>query len=302
MNAQQLKEFILNDTLSDDFLILVCEDNFYIAKQYAEEIASRKNLCLNIIDSLSELDLGAVADLFAETSESRLNILLTDTFNEKYNNYYDYYNTIVICSKIDKQIAKQVEPFTVKIPKAPDWAIKEYIKTYCEGLTDLRIDDLYNLTNGDIYRITNELDKIKLFDKNNRDNILAELLNDPYVDFCNTTIFDIKNYILQKNKSALCEYLKHKNYAEIDPISITNLLLADYKKNLLLRFNKGTTAESLGLSKGAAYYAKTGCNLSEAELQDKINFLSKIDYKLKSGELDIPKELITTYILSHILS
>lgn len=302
MNAQQLKEFITNDTLSDDFLILLCEDNFYLAKQYAAEIASRKNLCLNIISSLAELDLGAVAELFAETAESRLNVLLTDTFDEKYNNYYDYYNTIVICSKIDKQIVKQVEPFTVKMPKPADWAVKEYIKIYCEGLTDNRIDELYTLTNGDIYRITNELDKIKLFDKGQRDTILAQLLNDPYVDFNNTTIFDIKGYILQKNKSALSEYLSHKNYAEIDPISITSLLLSDYKKNLLLRFNKGTTAESLGLSKGAAYYVKSGCNLSEDELRDKIDFLSKIDYKLKSGDLDIPKELITTYILSHILN
>ena len=38
MTLEELKNSILDNTLSDEFIILKCEDNFFIADQYVDKI------------------------------------------------------------------------------------------------------------------------------------------------------------------------------------------------------------------------------------------------------------------------
>lgn len=302
MTLQKLKELILNDTLSDDLIIFLCEDDHFLATQYTNEIAARKNFKINIIKDIRELQNDSLGNLFEDSNSNRLNLLITDNFDTFVSNYYDLENTIIICDKIDKKIAKNVEPYIVKIKKATDWAVKDFMNVYCPGLAPTLVDMLYQNTNGNIYRIINELDKLNLFDKDEKNSILGQLLTAKGTDLYYRTIFDAKNAILKTDLAQLSDLMEHKDIIDMDAMALTALLLNEYKRNLLLRFNSKTTPEQLGIDKKQVYFIKNNCKLTEEQLSKKIEFLSSIDYKLKTGKLDMDKDQLLTYLISHILA
>jgi len=302
MTLQKLKELILNDTLSDDFLIFLCEDDHFLATQYTNEIAARKNFKINIIKDVREVQNDSLGSLFEDSNSNRLNVLVTDTFDTFVTNYYDLENTIVICDKIDKKIVKNVEPYIVKVKKVAEWAVKDFINVYCPGLNPTLVDMLYQNTNGNIYRIINELDKLNLFDKDEKNIILSQLLTARGTDLYYRTIFDAKNALLKADLFQLSDLIEHKDSVDMDALALTALLLNEYKRNLLLRFNSSTTPEQLGIDKKQVYFIKNNCKLNEVQLCEKIEFLSSIDYKLKAGKLDMDKDQLLTYLISHILA
>ena len=123
MDVKKLKESILNNSLSDDFLILLCEENFFVADQYVSKICQNKHCQENYVEELINQDNSSLSLVF-DFSNS-INILKTEVFNLFYNDYSQFKNNIVICSKIDKKIEPQLIEFIVKIPKLVDWQIKD---------------------------------------------------------------------------------------------------------------------------------------------------------------------------------
>lgn len=303
MTLTQLKDAIINEVLSDDFLVLLCEEDHYLAMHYVKEILETKNLKLNIIDKLEDSNEGSLGLLLEESNSNKLNVLITDVFKENKANYYNYKNTIVICNKIDKSIGTKMDPFIVKMVKLTEWAVLDYLKMCYAGVSVDIIDYLYKITNGDAYKMNSELNKTLSFDIKDRDTIFKQLLAANRNEYYTKNIFDIKNALLKKDTYTLLDFFCHLDCDIADPIVITNLLLTEYKRNLLLRFNSKTTCEDLGITKQQAYFVKNSCgSMTELELKDKIKFLSQIDYRLKNGELELDKDQFITYIVSHLMA
>lgn len=301
MDVKKLKENILNNSLSDDFLILLCEENFFVADQYVSRICQNKHCQENYVEELinqDNLSLSLVFDF-----SNNINILKTELFNLFYNDYSQFKNNIVICNKIDKKIEPQLTEFIVKIPKLVDWQIKDFMKLNCKYLEEDEINWLFDVTNGDIYRIENELDKIKLYSNDKQREILNELKYDESTDLYKISTFTLSEAILKRNTLVISDYLQHINVADIDPFSLVGLLVSNYKKILFINFNSGLTAEQLKMTpkqiNAIKYYYK---NISESTVVNSLKFLTNLDKQIKLGNLDMPKKELIEFIICSLLN
>ena len=298
MTIIELKKCIETQVIPEDFIIFLCSDNSFIADQYVEAICEINNLTKTNINSLQD-QVSALSLVLEKTDE--LNVLKTDNFEEMLIDYSNLKNTIVICNKIDKKIKPFVEDYIIQVPKLVDWQIKSYINKICPTLEPDEVEWLYDATNGDIYRIINEIDKLLLFPVNERKTMLSELRYNPGSDLYALTIFDLAEGIIRNNKPLVLEFLRHDNL-NFDLMSITGAMLRTVKEIILLTQNSGKTLEEIGVSKGRAWHIKQDWkNFPISRLQMLLQFLSGIDLKLKSGLLDMSKEAQIDYLITNTI-
>ena len=152
MKLEELKNSIIKKNAPDSLLVFVTSGNNFLAEQYLEGIAKSKELDINKINSLKDLE-SASALVF--DYGSMLNVLRVEVFDE-FAEYKDLKNVVVICNKLDKKIEKVVADYVITMPKLTDWQVVDYILTLCPGLDEDEAKMLYKITYGDIYRIDNE--------------------------------------------------------------------------------------------------------------------------------------------------
>lgn len=300
MKIKDLKQYITHKNKLDQFMIFVCKDNYFLAEQYVDAICSNFSLQKRYVETIQETKNNALSLVF--DFSQILNVIIVDEFAENLENYSEYFNCIVICKKIDKKISNDVEKFCIEFPELLDWQVKDYIKTNCKGLDQYDIDWLYSATEGNIYRITNEINKIKLFQINNQQEVLAALkYNSP--DLYTQTLFNISDAVFKKDILTLIDYFLHKNSCDFDAFGLVYALLKTFKKMLFVLCNSGLTAEQIGITQkqysGIKYYNQ---GLSKEYLEKSILFLSSIDERIKTGKLDIPKESLIDYIICNVIS
>ena len=298
MTIIDLKKSIEAQNVPNDFMIFVCSDNTFIAEQYIKAICDINNMTKTSIKSLQE-QTSALALVMESTDE--LKVLKTDTFTEALIDYSSLTNTIVICNKIDKKIKAFVDDYVVEFPKLTDWQVKSYMTLICPTLEQDDIDWLYNATNGDIYRIVNELDKLLLFPKTEQKTILAELRYGENSDLYALSIYDLTDAIIRNNKSIVIDYLKHKDF-NFDLMAINNQMLKTVKDIILVTQNSGKTMTELGLPEWL--YKKIKRNWAGFpldRLQKLLKFLTATDIKLKSGLIDTNKSAQIDYLITNVM-
>jgi hypothetical protein len=298
MTIIELKNFISNGLMPSDFMIFVQKDNRFLANQYLKALIQLAPNGLNKISSIYEPLQSSLALLTASDS---INILTVDTFEERAEDYNQFENTIVVCDQIDKSIAKSVEKYVINFPKLEEWQIFDYIKTLCGGLTPDEINWLIKATEGNLERITNELDKVTIFDKNQQKEIFASIMYDPQTDMYNIDLFTIVNALVEGNSMVLFEFLSHNDYDFLDPVVLVNRALVSLKNIILISQNPLLTAEDCGVSAGQFKFIKykyTSLNLEAAKA--KLKFLAGFDLDLKTSKLDMSKRDMLNYLLSHL--
>ena len=302
MKLQDIKKAIIDKTIEDNFLVFLCSENYFIADQYVEAIATAKNYNLQYIDSLTETE--STAALIQEDAEI-LYVLKTEVFEEARPDYSNYNNVIVICKKIDKKLDKVVKDFVVNVPKLEEWQVVAYMQTICPGLSDQDYALFYKAAGKDIYKIDNELNKVALFNKVEQRNVMMDLLFGEGSDMYSVDTFDLVNKILENNKPKVYEILSRRKYLDLAPFAVIALLLRNYKNIVLINHKSNMSAAELketGLSQGQInmyqrYY--TGYPLDY--LMNAIRFLSGLDYKLKTGLLDMSDDQLFDYIICNIM-
>lgn len=302
MKLSDLKDYILNDVAPEILLVFVCEGDSFIAEQYIQEIANRKELDIKYYDNLqATINSASDFNLF-EDVEHNLKVIHTDIFNEKFDDYNDFEDCIVVCNKIDKAVKTKIEYNTVVFPKTVDWQVKAYIKTVCPELDDKIVDAIYKNCNGSAYKITNVLDNIKLFDTEKQNAVADALLNAKNTDLFNMDFLVFVDAILNKDRFSVYKVLCHKDCCDIDPIALTNVLLSKFKNILFVKYNSGRSNSELEISDKYAWVIKNKINnWSERELKKNIDFLSSIDSRLKFGLLDVDKNYMLDYICCRLI-
>lgn len=298
MTLIDLKKAIEAQNVPDDFMILLCSDNTFIADQYVEAICGINNLTKTLIKSLQE-QTSALALVMEHTDE--LSVLKTDVFEEALIDYSNLKNTVVICNKIDKKIKPLVEDYIIEVPKLTDWQVKSYINLICPELDEEEVDWLYTATNGDIYKIINEVDKLLLFPRTEQKQMLSELRFSPNSDLYSITIYDLSEAIIRNNKAVLLDYMKHKDFS-FDLMSIVGITLKTVKEILMVTQNSGKTATELGMPDWL--YKKTARNYKGfplERLQYLLRFLANVDLKLKSGLIDTSKSAQIDYLITNLI-
>lgn len=279
-------------------LVFVYEDNSFLAYQYAREIAKKRNLTINYIDSIDEV----LSSFNLFDVEKSLRILAIDKFEIK-KDISNIKDIIIICKNTNYENV-------IKFPKLESWQIKSYMQTNCPGLSSKEIDWLYDITasigknNENIYRLSNEIEKINCFPKEQQEDIFKELNNtNGYSDLSPLSIFNLTNYIFKRDYTNVAKLLEDIDSIDVEGVGLVTILHKNFKQLIDIQLGKNVTPESLGLSVKQFKAIEYNCGkYSQQELIRIFKFLTSVDYKLKSGMLDLSKDRLIDYIVCNILS
>lgn len=298
MKLSDLKNQIINKRPINNFMIFKCEDSFFIAEQYVKEISENNDFDIKYINSLAEIQKNDL-DLFLVSNS--LYILKTDTFSEIVDDYNILENCIVICNKVDKKIDSLVNDFIVEFTTPEEWQVIDFIKTICTNIDDNDSKWLYYATNKDLYRLNNELDKIKLFYNDEQKEIINYFKYNTNTDLYQITTFELSDYIIKNNLTELFQYFIHKSSTMIEAMSLINLLIGQYKKITLVKYST-LDAQKIGISQAQYNYLKYNSNLSEVYLTKALLFLTNIDSRIREGKIDLGKSNILDYVICRLIS
>lgn len=299
MNLIQLKESITNGIIPSDFLILVTKDNQFLATQYIQAIGKLANGGLNKVNSIYEPQQSTFSLLVAPTDA--INVLYTDIFIERSEDYSQFKNTIVVCEQVDKSIAKSVEDYTIKLPKLEEWQILDYAKTICSNIEDEDLLWLIKITDNNIERILNELDKVALFKKTEQKAIFNSIRFDQQTDLFKIDLFTIINALVDGNTLVLYDFLRNADKDTIEPVMLANRVLTNLKNIILVSKNLNLTAADCGISAGQFNFIKRNYyNLNVEAVKQKIKFLTNFDLALKTSKLDLSKRDMLSYLVNNL--
>ena len=298
MTLMELKKSIEAQNIPDDFMIFLCSENSFIADQYIDAICEINNLVKTRINTLQ--DQASALSLVLESTDE-LKVMKVDTFEEALIDYSDLKNTVVVCNKIDKKVKSLVEDYIIEVAKLADWQIKSYIKFICPVLNDDELDWLYQATEGNIYKMINEVDKIKLFPVPEQRSVLDAIRFSPDSDLYSVSIYDLADAIIRNNKPFVLDFLRHKNI-NFDLMQIVGATLQKVKNIILVTQNSGKTASEIGINDKYMYrLRKDWYGFPESRLKALLEFLSSIDLKLKTGSLDMSKEAQIDYFIANTI-
>ena len=305
-NLRTLKAILNQGVVNNNLFIFVWEDNPFLALQYTDRISKLRNLPLEYVDSFSSL-YSDEEDLFGLSSMiESIKVFRCDKFECPQSfDLNRLKNTIIICKDINLD-----NEFVYRFPKLEDWEIIAYMKSQCKGLTNDEVKWLHSITssisknNENIYRLDNEMKKLKCFDVNEQEKIFKELSNsNGYGDLSPLTIFNFTNAILKKDKMTIMNVLDDLDSIDVEGVGLITILHKNFKQLIDVQMGKNVTAESLGMSPKQFAAVKYNCNKFSSNTLIKIfKCLTELDYKLKSGQLELSNPRMIDYIVCSVLS
>lgn len=307
MNLMDFKTSLEEGMIDEDLIVFVYDGDSWLAEQYTAEIISLRGLATSNINALTDISEDSALALVMNFDE-RLNILRTDVFAEEYEDYSQFKNCIIICNKIDKKLEKNesLQNYVIKLPKLVDWQVKDYMKIICPELTEQALDWLYGASKGNIYRILNEIDKINLFEGKEKLDVLTEIANEKNTDLVVPAVkdsFGVFDAILYRDYDKVMSILEHRDQYDLRPFGLQMITLGKLKLIALLGLKGNVTDKELGpLVKQAWAQKKYGKPIPQSRYINAIEFLSAIDNRVKTGELDLPEDKLFDYILTHLFT
>ena len=288
MNIKDLKSIVESKSSYEKLLIFVTgksEQSTFICKQYLNEIIHYKS---NVINVLSLDELVAVKSDFLFGGCDEFVICTTDIFDTKQvDKIKTLTNCIIVCKEITASLKSALEEYVVEFPNLEEWQIEDYIQSFCKGLNEKSSKELAKLCNYNIYRTSNEVDKISLFNENSQELLLADLVRDNFTDDVNNyEMFNLSNAIVSLNKSELSAIWKKVEMFDSDPMWLLSILISHYKTIIDVFLYPHSTPETCGISvkrfNAIKYYNR---NYSKKQLVNIYMFLTDVDRALKTGEL-----------------
>jgi CRISPR/Cas system CSM-associated protein Csm2 small subunit len=297
-----LKKRIENKSIGDSFLVMSYYDNSFLAYQYINEIAKIKNLEKVSIDTLDNIK---PANVFGIT-DNNLYILHVEEFDSDISNFQPYKNYVVICNKISERTRSNVVETAVycALPKLLEWQIIDYIKFTCNGLNDNQVRKLYSKSNGDIYKAHKESLKISIFQNNEQLKIFEEIsIDNGYDGTSKVTVYSLATSLINKNIKGVSEAMVQIGVTDIDAMSLVGVLHKNLKHIVDIKLSSTSTAQSLGMTTNQfdTIY-NTYINVSGTRVINMLEFITSIDYKLKSGLLPLSDNRLLDYVVCNMLA
>ena len=299
MKLSELKKHLTTGALPSEFIVFInAKDSTFLANQYLQTMVTLAPGGRRDIKSIYE-PLQSTACLLLD-EETTLNVLRVETFDERAESYDQFDYTVVICDKIDKSIAKVVEPYTIQIPTLEPWQILDYSKQLCKGLSDADLNWLIENSNGNIDCVLNELDKIKLFSKDEQYQIFSELRAERSVGTRGLDFNKTADAIVYGDTMYLFNLLASGGAEVFEPVGLANRAFNSLKAILLATQNPTLSAEDLGMSAAQCGYLRRNSPSLNVELaQRKLKFLATFDFDLKTSKLDLSKQEMLNYLLAN---
>lgn len=298
MTNEKLKQAIESKTLDDSIIILLYKNDVakYIANTYINEICKYKNLEKQYINSITQIPSD---NDFLMDSDNVLYVLEV----EKLTEYpMDEKNLVIVTKSVPSDIqvdyVEMIEPTTNHI--------LSYVSNRLKGLSEDIIKWLCNVCKYDINRLDNECKKLEKFPAASQNQIFMLMNQDnAYSDLSENNIFNFTNAVLDKKYDLIGELIQELDTADIEPLACVTILLNQFKKKIEFLLNPKATAQSCGMTDKQFYFLKKHPEkyspFTSDEMIRNIEFLSNIDYQIKSGNLDLSREQLLSYITINVL-
>ena len=297
MELRELKNKILAQEALSFPLLFINYDNDYLIKSYIKKIAENNSLTIKEIESIKEM-VDIESGMFKEVDYLYIYKLNKDD-NLSKEQLKDY--KIILISDTDR---KDSDIEKVVFNKLENWQIEAYVQALLPGLDNREVSWLCKNAKYDIWRLDNEASKLNIFDKKDQSKILMAINDDNgYVDLNELTIFNLSNAIMNKDMLGIKKVVEDIDNIDVEGTGLVTILLKNFLNIINIQTNSKATAQSLGMSeKQFRYLQYNQCNkYSNEELFNIYNFLTDIDYKLKSGLLEMTNNQLNYYVLSHII-
>lgn len=297
MELRELKNKILAQEALSFPLLFINYDNDYLIKSYIKKIAENNSLTIKEIESIKEM-VDIESGVFKEVDYLYIYNLNKDD-NLSKEQLKDY--KIILISDTDR---KDSDIEKVVFNKLENWQIEAYVQTLLPGLDNREVSWLCKNAKYDLWRLDNEASKLNIFDKKDQSKILMAINDDNgYVDLNELTIFNLSNAIMNKDMLGIKKVVEDIDNIDVEGTGLVTILLKNFLNIINIQTNSKATAQSLGMSeKQFRYLQYNQCNkYSNEELFNIYNFLTDIDYKLKSGLLEMTNNQLNYYVLSHII-
>ena len=297
MELRELKNKILAQEALSFPLLFINYDNDYLIKSYIKKIAENNSLTIKEIEFIKEM-VDIESGMFKEVDYLYIYNLNKDD-NLSKEQLKDY--KIILISDTDR---KDSDIEKVVFNKLENWQIEAYVQTLLPGLDNQEVSWLCKNAKYDIWRLDNEASKLNIFDKKDQSKILMAINDDNgYVDLNELTIFNLSNAIMNKDMLGIKKVVEDIDNIDVEGTGLVTILLKNFLNIINIQTNSKATAQSLGMSeKQFRYLQYNQCNkYSNEELFNIYNFLTDIDYKLKSGLLEMTNNQLNYYVLSHII-
>ena len=305
ISLEKLKENIEKKLPLESFYIFNYDDNTFIVNQYVNAISQIKDLKLTYVEDLKGFfpdkdDIFGTIELIDETS---LYVYKCEEFDNKDYSIKDIKNLIIVCKKVDDETSKIFDSYLVKFPKLEEWQIKDYVYSKGDGIADVKLDWLCSVAGNDIYRLDNELSKLTLFSKGERD-LLFEMFSDEdmYSDMSSHHTFDMSTALLKRDVSRVAQLLEDKDIWDSDPLPLQVLLSKNFKQVIQIQSSPNITADKLGMKPNQFYaISKNNCgHYNKEQLLKIFDVVTKSEYMMKTGQL--PLSMFLDYMIVNILS
>lgn len=224
---------------------------------------------------------------------------------QTWHNYFEKPNPDCILMVVLQELLPETSPIGQQlqkygfIEKIKDMDRKEYpmfvknlFSKYQYQITDQAIEALLERTNMDFQLIAQESEKLMLFAYDTKviDEKEVLLLVSRNLE---ENIFELTNALLSKNQQKTIEIFYDLVARNEDPIRILNNIVGKVRElmHAKLLIDKGyrqdQIADHFRIKSGRAYYlVKNAMSVSFEMLETHLSKLSKLDYEIKSGQID----------------
>lgn len=289
MKIETLKASIEANNISDSLIVFHYEDVPFVAVQYVKEISRIRNLKVSYIEDITALEKSS-EDIFGTSqTSSDITVYKCDTFESISENLARQKDLIIVARKISAAAKKLFQPYIVEIPKLKEWQIKDYVYSSVPGIDSKELDWFIQTCHFDIYRIENELDKLKLFSENERKFLFSDMkYQGAFSDLSVYNVFNITNAVTSKDINNLINALKEIKSFDAEPLGIVTLLYQGFRKLIQVWLAKNPTPDNTGLKSNVIYALNKAPRVySKEQLLNCFLMLTEIDKQLKSGKIEI---------------
>ena len=301
MQIDEVKYIIENKKYSGQLFIFQYSDTKFIVKQYIEKLVLDFNFELSYNDEIDDKIITGIS-LFGDVNDNILRVYDINEFDYS-GNLLNEKNLIILCKKIKDELKTIYSDNIITVPKLENWQIKDFVYSVGDGIPESDLDKLIELCDGNIYRLTQELDKMLIFPNSLKQNIFKEFYKDGvFNDLSDATIFDFCSSIIKKDITKLTYIYSQLDRMDVNPLGFVSILYQNIKDIIKIQLGVKPTPESTGIAKNKFYAIKYN-NLNKFNTKQLIQIfelLTDIDKQVKLGQLDVDN--IIDYVVVSIFA
>lgn len=298
VQLSELKNKLKKNEHIDLPMFWVGDRDSFIVKSYINALLTNLNAIPLELDDLGKIE-GTKSNPFSDNG----NLLYLHNYQKN-----DVLNDISLINVnliiVGSELPKDIDISYVEFPSTlENWQVEDYVKSLAPGLDSKNRVDLCTICKYNIDRISSECGKLAPFSKEDQPTIFQRLKRDgAFEDLNSLGIFDLSKAIMRKTNPTIKNILKNIDDIDIEGTGLVTILIKNFKDLVNVQIDSMSSAASLGMKENQ--YRAISYNkgvYTNSEIINICDFLFDIDYKLKTGLLEMINNDLVTYVVYNIM-